>query len=120
MPEDFEKYAEVLAGIVRHYNAGWANGYKWGTRYWEIWNEPDGITNCWGGGWDAKGYAEKFVRFFAPVLKRLTSEFPDVQAGGPAPRSLDTPPPRLLHSIHACYRRTFSRRMPCARRRFGP
>ncbi|MDD5707363.1 MAG: hypothetical protein PHR35_15680, partial [Kiritimatiellae bacterium] len=47
IPKDFDAYAEVLAGIVRHYNKGWANGHKWGIKYWEIWNEPDGITNMW-------------------------------------------------------------------------
>ena len=29
IPEDFDKVAEIFAGIVRHYNRGWANGKKW-------------------------------------------------------------------------------------------
>ena len=47
-PKDYEKYAEVLAGIVRHYTRGWANGHHYKIRYWEIWNEPNN-----GPMWDA-------------------------------------------------------------------
>ncbi|MBQ9126905.1 MAG: hypothetical protein IJY15_04000, partial [Thermoguttaceae bacterium] len=32
-----EQYAEICAAIVRHYNAGWANGHEWNLQYWEIW-----------------------------------------------------------------------------------
>ena len=44
-PDDMEHYAEICAGIVRHYNAGWANGFEWDLPYWEIWNEPN-IIRC--------------------------------------------------------------------------
>ena len=36
-----------FAATVRHYNRGWANGHEWGIRYWEIWNEPDGLDDMW-------------------------------------------------------------------------
>ena len=78
MPDDFEKYAEVLAGIVRHYTQGWANGFHYDIKHWEIWNEPDLGSRMWNGP------HEKFYEFFAVVLKRLKSEFPDLQVGGPA------------------------------------
>ena len=90
MPRDFGKVAEIFAGIVRHYNKGWANGKKWNIEYWEIWNEPDGITNMWcesGKGWSAEHAAYmrgKFVEFFVKCLKRLKSEFPKIKVGGPA------------------------------------
>ncbi len=85
VPEDYEKYAEVLAGIVRHYTKGWADGYTWDIKYWEIWNEPDGITNCWGGNGEShEVLREKFIKFFVTVLKRLKSEFPELKIGGPA------------------------------------
>ena len=90
MPKDFNKVAEIFAGIVRHYNRGWANGKKWNIEYWNIWEEPDGITNLWcetGKGHDAehdKYLREKFVEFFVICLKRLKSEFPDIKVGGPA------------------------------------
>jgi len=78
MPEDFEKYAEVLAGIIRHYNHGWANGYEWGIEYWEIWNEADLGVRMWSGTLD------DYYRFFGIVAKRLKKEFPDIKIGGPA------------------------------------
>jgi len=96
IPDDFDKVAEVFAATVRHYNRGWANGFNWNIRYWEIWNEPDGANNMWclpdgDGDWgtpdglrrDARRQ-ELFVRFFVTVLKRLKREFPDVKVGGPA------------------------------------
>ena len=45
IPEDFDKVAEIFAATVRHYNRGWANGFEWGIKYWEIWNEPDGVNS---------------------------------------------------------------------------
>ena len=89
VPDDFDKVAEIFAATVRHYNKGWANGYDWGIKYWEIWNEPDGTDNMWclpadkGGGDDDK-MRGLFVKFFVTVLKRLKSEFPDIKVGGPA------------------------------------
>ena len=93
-PEDPEKYAEVLAGIMRHYLKGWADGYEWGDAFqgWEIWNEPDGTTNCYvipectEKDWIKRMYwhMPHFCELFATVLKRLKEEFPDQQIGGPA------------------------------------
>ena len=97
IPEDFDKMAEIFAGTVRHYNRGWADGHRWNVKYWEIWNEPEGMNNMWcpkegneglAKEQDAKLRAEcraKFVKFFVTVLKRLKSEFGDeIKAGGPA------------------------------------
>jgi len=101
IPDDFDRVAENFAATVRHYNRGWANGFKWGIRYWEIWNEPDGANMQWclpGGdlGEDGKRDEAKdaerqrqFVRFFVTALKRLKSEFGDtIKVGGPALTSL--------------------------------
>ena len=100
IPDDFDKVAEVFAGIVRHYNSGWANGHEWGIRYWEIWNEPDGLDDMWclpegdETSWNPKApedVAKKakrrglFVKFFVTCLKRLKTEFGDtIKVGGPA------------------------------------
>ena len=97
IPGDFDKVAETFAGTVRHYNCGWADGFEWGIKYWEIWNEPDGIENMWtppGGLSDEDrkhGSAKRmecrdqFVKFFVTALKRLKSEFGDtIKIGGPA------------------------------------
>ena len=103
IPEDFDKVAEIFAGTVRHYNCSWAKGFKWGIKYWEIWNEPEGIHNMWcpkegvanlTKEQDANARAEcrvKFVKFFVTVLKRLKSEFGDeIKVGGPALCSYNT------------------------------
>ena len=99
IPQDFDKMAEIFAGTVRHYNRGWANGYKWGIKYWEIWNEPDGVNNMWclpegDEPWDVKTPEEiekkalrrkLFAEFYVKVLKRLKGEFGDeIKVGGPA------------------------------------
>ena len=97
IPDDFDKVAEIFAGTVRHYNRGWANGFGWNIKYWEIWNEPDGYNNMWclpdGDGAapgperaakDAKR-RDRFARFYVTCLKRLKSEFGDsIKVGGPA------------------------------------
>lgn len=75
---DYEKYAEVLAGIIRHYTQGWANGFKYDMQYWEIWNEPDCGPVMWNESLD------DFIKFFVIVLKRLKKEFPKLKIGGPA------------------------------------
>ena len=97
VPDDFDKVAEIFAATVRHYNRGWANGYEWGIKYWEIWNEPEGYHNMWcppegteglsGDAFNAKRdeLRGKFVEFFVTVLKRLKAEFGDeIKVGGPA------------------------------------
>ncbi len=118
IPEDFDKVAEIFAGTVRHYNKGWANGYDWGIKYWEIWNEPDGVNNMWclpdgdGDRWakDPKKRAdfqarskkrqEFFCKFFVTCLKRLKAEFPDIRVGGPALCNMNEPYFRAL--LKAC------------------
>jgi len=100
IPEDFDKVAEIFAGTVRHYNRGWANGYNWDIKYWEIWNEPDGHNNMWclpdgDGPADPNDKADaerrrllrrdRFAKFFVTCLKRLKDEFGDsIKVGGPA------------------------------------
>ena len=43
-PKDFAKWARICEHIIRHYNEGWAKGFRWGIEYWEIWNEPESNT----------------------------------------------------------------------------
>lgn len=78
VPENFDQYAEVMAGIVRHYTRGWANGFHYDIRYWEIWNEPELGTQTWCGT------QQEFMNLFVTVFKRLKSEFPELKIGGPA------------------------------------
>ena len=88
VPEDYDKYAEVMAGIVRHYNRGWANGFEWNIEYWQLWEEPDGLNNLWclpgAEGRDKLAMRRRFIRLFVTVMKRLKAEFPEIKFGGPA------------------------------------
>ncbi len=83
-PRDFEKWAVICEHIIRHYNEGWANGYKLGIKYWEIWNEPDLDTDdsdnkrTWGGT------KAQFFDLYEIASKHLKACFPDLKIGGPA------------------------------------
>ncbi len=83
-PKDFNHYAEVCAGIVRHYNKGWANGHHWNIQYWEVWNEPESVL-MWDGTFD------EYLDLFVTVYKRLKSEFPELKVGGFGATSLSVP-----------------------------
>nr|MCR5782242.1 hypothetical protein [Clostridia bacterium] len=39
-PADYDKWARICEHIILHYNEGWADGFRYGIEYWEIWNEP--------------------------------------------------------------------------------
>ena len=74
-PKDFKKWAEICAGIIRHYNCGWANGFKYNIHYWEIWNEPENPP-MW------TGTREQYFELYRITSLRLKKEFPDIKVGG--------------------------------------
>jgi hypothetical protein len=80
-PKDYAKWAEICAGIVRHYNEGWAGGFRYGIRYWEIWNEPENhvdpaLNEMW------TGTAEQYYELYDVSAKRLKALFPEIKVGG--------------------------------------
>ena len=86
-PADFKKWAVICEHIIRHYNQGWANGFNWNIRYWEIWNEPDLDSRneawkvnprTWGGS------PEQFFDLYTITARHLKSCFPELKIGGPA------------------------------------
>lgn len=83
-PADFAKWARICEHIIAHYTEGWANGFQWDIRYWEIWNEADldpvDSTNkrCWGGT------KTEFFEFFTISFKHLKQRFPHLLIGGPS------------------------------------
>ena len=77
-PKDFQKWAEICCGIIRHYNEGWAHGFNHKIRYWEIWNEPDNKPAMW------TGTNEQFLKLFEVTAKAIKSRWPDLEVGGPA------------------------------------
>lgn len=87
-PKDFAKWARICEHIVKHYNEGWANGYHFNIKYWEIWNEPDGDrivenNDMW------RGTAEQFYDLYAVTAKHLKEVFGDsIKIGGYGSRGL--------------------------------
>lgn len=83
-PKDFKKWAVICEHIIRHYNEGWANGFEFDMKYWEIWNEPDldidDSTNkrTWGGT------KAQFFDLYEITAKHLKECFPNLKIGGPA------------------------------------
>lgn len=81
-PEDFEKWARICEHIVRHYNEGWASGFHFGIRYWEIWNEVDDCLD-WNRSsmWCAP--KEEYFRLYDITAKHLKACFGDtIKIGG--------------------------------------
>ena len=80
-PADPLKWARVCAGVIRHYNEGWANGYHFGIRYWEIWNEPDNEPDpARNPMW--QGTKEDYFRLYETTSNYLKSRFPSLRIGG--------------------------------------
>ncbi len=83
-PKDFKKWAVICEHIIRHYNEGWADGFKLNIEYWQIWNEPDldsdDSTNkrTWGGT------KAQFFDMYEIAAKHLKGCFPHLKIGGPA------------------------------------
>ena len=83
VPPDFGKWARICEHIIRHYNEGWADGFRYGIEYWEIWNEPDcrnadGSNPCW------QGTDEQFIELYVTAVRHLKACFPGLKIGGPA------------------------------------
>lgn len=77
-PADFEKWAEICVGIVRHYTDGWAHGFDAAVPYWEIWNEPDIGAMQWTGTF------EEYYRLYEIASRRIKQTYPRLKVGGPA------------------------------------
>lgn len=77
-PADPRRWAEICLGIIRHYNEGWAGGFRHQIEYWEIWNEPDVRPAMWTGN-DAQ-----FFELYEITARAIKREFPHLKVGGPA------------------------------------
>ena len=76
-PKDPARWAAACAGVIRHYTEGWANGFKYDVRYWEIWNEPDNRPAMWSGS------DEDYFKLYSITAKAIKARFPKLLVGGP-------------------------------------
>jgi len=86
-PKDYAKWARICEHVVRHYNEGWAKGFTWNLKYWEIWNEPDGNKPTADGrpGPTWTGTDEQFMELYKVTSRHLRKCFGDtIKIGGPA------------------------------------
>ena len=83
-PKDLAKWARVCEHIVRHYNDGWADGFHFNIKYWEIWNEPDGLNPACEpfGCPNWQGTAQDYYELYALTAKEIKTKHPDVLVGG--------------------------------------
>jgi len=81
-PKDFSKWARICEHVIRHYNEGWANGYRYGIEYWEIWNEPEnGPAPQDNQMWT--GTPEQYFELYDVTAKHLKACFGDtIKVGG--------------------------------------
>ena len=81
-PKDYAKWARICEHIVRHYNEGWANGFYFNIKYWEIWNEPENrddpkMNQMW------TGTAEEYYMLYDTAARHLKKCFGEsIKVGG--------------------------------------
>ena len=80
-PKDPAKWAVICEKVIRHYTEGWADGFRYNIRYWEIWNEPDNhfdpkINQMW------TGTPEEYYELYNVTAKHLKKCFPHLKIGG--------------------------------------
>ncbi len=83
-PADLNKWARVCGHIVQHFNCGWANGHEWNIKYWEIWNEPDGLDKHIEpyGPPNWQGTAEQYYELYRITANHLKACCPEINVGG--------------------------------------
>ena len=76
-PKDYDKWARICEHIIRHYTEGWADGFCYTIRYWEIWTEPEVQNQMMWCGTD-----EEYYRLYDVTAKHLKGCFPHLKIGG--------------------------------------
>jgi xylan 1,4-beta-xylosidase len=76
-PADPDKWAQIVKHVVLHYNAGWGRGFRYGIRYWEIWNAPDS-KQFWSGS------PVEYYRLYEKTAQAIQAADPAALVGGPA------------------------------------
>ncbi len=81
-PKDNAKWAHICEHVIRHYNEGWADGFRYGITYWEIWNEPD-HTHLPQDNQMWQGTPEEYFELYDTAAKHLKACFGNtIKVGG--------------------------------------
>jgi len=80
-PANFTTWAQVCQHITMHYNDGWASGYHYNIRYWEVWNEPD-LSGFWNST------AERYYALYQITAETLKAYNASLKIGGPCTSSV--------------------------------
>lgn len=80
-PADYDKWSQICEHIILHYNEGWADGFRYNIRYWEIWNEPENSDDVSDNHFWI-GTDEEFFRLYDTAAKYLKGKFPALKIGG--------------------------------------
>ncbi len=70
---DYDHYAEISRHVVMHYNDGWNNGFRYGIKYWEVLNEPDG-----------RFAPTKYYELYGKIARAVKAADANALIGGPA------------------------------------
>ena len=73
-PRDMEKWARIVEHILMHYNEGWANGFKMGIKYVEIWSAPDSPDGF-------EGDMREYFELYRVAATHLRERFPRLRIG---------------------------------------
>jgi len=102
-PPDFDQWARICLGVIRHYNEGWADGFHFNIRYFEIWNEVEIGAPQWDGN------SEDYYRLYAAAARAIKTRYPKLLVGGPAAAGIGrldgdrlTPTPHLRGFLDYC------------------
>jgi len=76
-PADPDKWAQIVRHVVLHYNAAWNKGFRYGIRYWEVWNAPDSKL-FWNGT------PEEYYALYAKTAQAIETADASALVGGPA------------------------------------
>jgi hypothetical protein len=76
-PADPDKWAQIARHIVLHYNARWKKGFRYGIRYWEIWNSADS-PQSWSGS------PQEYYTLYAKTAAAIQSADASALVGGPS------------------------------------
>ena len=73
---DPDKWAQIVRHVVLHYNAEWNRGFRYGIRYWEIWNAPDSELS-----W--RGTPQEYYALYEKAAQAIQGADDSALIGGP-------------------------------------